>query len=411
MVQVIWNYLKGYVIIKISGFSVERFLNLMADRDVFIWNVCSYGGGTIMKIRQSGMADAEKCAAKTGCTIKVIECRGLPFALKKFSKRRILISGVVAFVVLFYGLSFFIWTVEISGNVRIMTEDITAACDDAGLSPGSLKMKIEPERIAENIVDSIDEVAWASVEISGTKAYVRIVEKIKETEIADRKTPVDIIADNDGVILSIAASSGTPKVKEGDVVSKGDLLISSEIEIKENEEIKGYDYVAAGGSVVAKVVYPITSFISLNIKEKIYTGESFKDTAVIFGNNTSNIFKPDIEGKYYDSFVSDDIRLKIGDYELPLGIKIYDYRVYYENERKLTEAEAEERLKEDIIKITEDMTEVSSLVLDVKEEYIREGDGIRLNAYVTVSEDIAVKDYNIRRSTLGGIEGKIAGDR
>ncbi|MBQ2753520.1 MAG: sporulation protein YqfD, partial [Firmicutes bacterium] len=256
-----------------------------------------------------------------------------------------------------------------------------------------------------------DEVAWASVEISGTKAYVRIVEKIKETEIADRKTPVDIIADNDGVILSIAASSGTPKVKEGDVVSKGDLLISSEIEIKENEEIKGYDYVAAGGSVVAKVVYPITSFISLNIKEKIYTGEKFKDTAIIFGNNTSNIFKPDIEDKYYDSFVSDDIRLKIGDYELPLGIKIYDYRVYYENERKLTEAEAEERLKEDIIKITEDMTEVSSLVLDVKEEYIREGDGLRLNAYVTVSEDIAVKDYNIRRSTLGGIEGKIAGDR
>ena len=31
--------------------------------------------------------------------------------------------------------------------------------------------------------------------------------------------------------------------------------------------------------------------------------------------------------------------------------------------------------------------------------------------YVTVSEDIAVKDYNIRRSTLGGNEGKIAGDR
>ena len=411
MVQVIWNYLKGYVIIKIRGFSVERFLNLMADRDVFVWGICSHNDGVIVKIRQSGMLDAEKCALKTGCTMKVLEKRGLPFALKRFRKRRILFMGVAAFAVLFYGLSFFIWTVEVSGNIRISTEDITDVCDNEGLFPGNLKVKIEPEQIAESIVENLGEVAWASVEISGTKAYVKIVEKVKETEIADRKTPADIIADNDGVILSIAASSGTPKVKEGDVVSEGDLLISSEIEIKENEEIKDYEYVTAGGSVVAKVVYPLTAFTSLNIKEKIYTGENFSDTAIIFGNSTSNIFKPDTEGKNYDTFISDDIRLKIGDYELPLGIKRYDYRVYYEDERKLTEAEAEARLEEDIRKITEDITEVSSLILDVKEEYIREADGLRLNAYVTVSEDIAVKDYNIRRSTLGGNEGKIAGNR
>ncbi len=411
MVQVIWNYLKGYVIIKISGFSVERFLNLMADRDVFVWGVCSYDDGVIMKIRKSGMADAERCAAKTGCSIKIIDNIGLPFAFKRFRKRKILISGVAVFAVLFYGLSFFIWTVDISGNIRTEKERIVSVCEQSGLFPGNLKIKTEPKEIAESIVESIDSVAWASVEISGTKAYVRIVEKLSETEITDRKTPVDIVADNDGMILSIAASSGSPKVKDGDVVSKGDLLISSEIEIKENEEIKGYDYVAAGGSVVAKVVYPVTAFISFNIKEKIYTGENFKDTAIIFGNSASNIFKPDIEGKCYDTFVSDDIRLKLGDYELPLGIKRYDYRVYYENERKLTESEAKARLKADIDKITEDMTEISSLVLDVKEEYIREGDGLRLNAYVTVSEDIAVKDYNIRRSTLGGNEGKIAGDR
>ncbi len=411
MVQVIWNYLKGYVIIKISGFSVERFLNLMADRDVFIWSVCSYGDGVVMKIRQSGMEEAKKCALKTGCSIKVIECIGLPFALKRFRKRKILLSGIASFAVLFYGFSLFIWNVDISGNIRIEAEDISEVCETEGLFPGSLKMKIEPKKISDSIVESIDDIAWASVEISGTRASVKVVEKVKETEIADRKTPVDIVAENDGIILSIAASSGLPRVKEGDVVSKGDLLISSEIEIKENEEIKGYDYVAAGGSVVAKVIYTVTAFTGFDIKEKIYTGENFKDTAVIFGNSTSNIFKPDIEGKSYDTFVSEDIRLKIGDYELPLGIKRYEYRIYYENERKLTEDEAKARLKADIDKITEDITEVTSLVLDVKEEYVREGNGLRVNAAVTVSEDIAVKDYNIRRSTLGGNEGKTAGDR
>ena len=35
----IWLYLKGYVIIKIEGLTLERFLNLAATKDIYLWDI------------------------------------------------------------------------------------------------------------------------------------------------------------------------------------------------------------------------------------------------------------------------------------------------------------------------------------------------------------------------------------
>ncbi len=410
MVQVLWNYLKGYVIIKISGFSVERFLNLMSDRNILVWDISRFKSYAVMKIRASSLKEAENCAVKTGCTVTVINKKGLPVNLARLKSRQILLVGFIAFVVVFYGMSFFIWTIDLTGIERTDREELLSFCKDEGVYSGVLKKKINPKEVAENIVENFSGIAWASVEIKGARAHIKIVEILPETEIADRKTPADIVAGNDGIIMSIAASSGTPRVEEGDVVAKGDLLISSEIEIRENEEIKGYDYVAADGSVIARVTYYFTSFKEFEENKKVYTGEILEDTAIIFGNNTFNILEPYTDGKKYDTFVSEDIKLKIGDYSLPVGIKKYNYRIYEQKEIILTEEEVKAYLKADIDSKTEDITKFGAVVLKTEETFTEEVKGIRINSAVTVSEDIALKDFNIRRSTLGGIEREIAGN-
>ena len=410
MVQVLWNYLKGYVIIKISGFSVERFLNLMSDRNILAWDIARFKSYATMKIRVSSTEEAARCATKTGCTITVINKKGLPVALAKLKGRHILMAGLIAFVAVFYGMSLFIWTVDLTGIERTDREKLLAFCKTNGVYAGVIKKEINPKEVAENIVENFEGIAWASVEIKGAKARIKVVETLPETEIADRKTPADIVAEADGVIISIAASSGKPEVKEGDVVAKGDLLISSEIEIKENDEIKGYDYVAAEGSVIAKVTYYFSSFKEFEENKKVYTGEDFEDTAIIFGNNTFNILKPDTDGKKYDTFVSEDIKLKIGDYSLPVGIKKYNYKIYEEKEIILTKEETKAYLKADIDSKTEDITKFGAVVLDRKDTFTEEINGIRIASTVTVSEDIALKDFNIRRSTLGGIEREVAGN-
>ena len=39
MFLALWNYLRGYVIIYVTGFSVERFINLAVNRGIFIWDI------------------------------------------------------------------------------------------------------------------------------------------------------------------------------------------------------------------------------------------------------------------------------------------------------------------------------------------------------------------------------------
>ncbi len=408
MLALLWNYLMGYVIISVYGFSTERFLNLLGVKNILAWDITRKNGGIVCKIRTQSLDEAEKYAKKTGCKIEVLGRRGLPQKMGKFKGRKIFAAGVIFFAAAFYGLSLFVWRVEISGCERIDEEDIKIFCQNEGLAAGEIKLKINPKQISEKLVENFEDVLWAAVKIDGTNAEIKIVETIEEREIVDRQTPVDIVAKQNGVIKSIAASAGKPRVKAGDVVAKGDLLISSEVEIKDGEEIKGYTYTAAEGSVVAEVIYEISAYTDKTKTEKIFTGEKFSDTAVIFGNSSSNIIKPDLDGKNYDTFVSEDIRLKIGDYSFPLGIKKYEYRVYYNEEKKLTQKEIEEILISDIENKLEELTEVDSIVLDKKFEYNTEGKGVRLNAKISVSESIAQKDFNIRRSASGGNEGENA---
>ena len=404
MLLVLWNYLKGYVIIKVTGFSVERFLNLTAVKDVFVWDICSGKTGAVMKIRLSAIGEAEKCAVRTGCEIEVMTRKGLPFFIRRFKGRQVFAAGAVLFAAVFYALSFFVWSVEYTGCDRVNREKVERFCREKGLYPGALKAKTDMKALSEELIENFDDILWVSIETDGTKAYVRVVETIKEPEMADRETPADIVAAKDGVILSIAASSGTPKVRAGDVVAAGDLIIASEMEIKEGDEVKGYIYTKANGSVMAKVVYELTSYEPVTAAEKHYTGEELKDTAFIIGRNTVNVFKPTLDGKLFDTLVSDGIKLKIGDYDLPAGIKKYEYRIYYEDKKTLTEQEVKALLDGNIEGQLEDITELGALVLDMEKTYINEGNGIRLNAAVTVSEDICRQSSDIRRNAAGGNE-------
>lgn len=39
MFLALWNYICGYVIIYVTGFSVERMLNMAINKGVFIWDI------------------------------------------------------------------------------------------------------------------------------------------------------------------------------------------------------------------------------------------------------------------------------------------------------------------------------------------------------------------------------------
>lgn len=374
--------------IRVTGFSVERFVNLAALKGIYIWDVYPDGTGISMKVSINGFRLLKECGRKTKCRFKIIEKRGLPFALHKYKKRKILGLGIVLFVIGLYILSSFIWVVEIEGNSRVKKEEILQSCEKMGLEPGSLKFKVNTKSIGDGLINEFQDISWVGVKITGTNIKISIVETIPETKIVDRVTPCDVVAKKDGIITSIATSAGTPLVKQGDIVQAGDILVSSEISIKSGDEEVGKEYVKAESVVQAKLWYEINDEIELKYNEKVYSGETKKDTSFVVGDNIINIIKPNIKYEYFDEVSVYEKPLAIGDYQFPVSVLKYEYREYDLVEKTRTKEQAKEELKSIIDKKANELLGMDGSILNTEIAFSEVGNKLMAQAVVTVTERI-----------------------
>lgn len=128
-------------------------------------------------------------------------------------------------------LSGLVWDVRIEGNEAIESDVVVDALADVGLAVGSSWSDIDAEHVEGALLSSLREVAWIQINRRGTVAYVKISERAPTTlPEAPLYKCSNIVADRDCVIEEITVESGRAMVKAGDVVRRGDVLISGVIE-------------------------------------------------------------------------------------------------------------------------------------------------------------------------------------
>lgn len=387
MFLALWYYLHGYVMITVSGFSVERFVNMATFRGIYLWNIQPKGSCVQMNVSTKGYFLLEECAEKTGCQYNII-CRcGLPALLKKYKKRKILSLGVLFFVASLYLLSSFVWTVEVEGNERIQKEELFAACEKMGMAPGKLKWNVNTDNITEILLETFPDISWVSVSIKGTDALIKIVETIPQPEIVDKVTPSDLIAKKDSVIQSITAEAGTPMVQSGDVVKKGELLISGEIIIAAGEEAEvGREYIRARGAILGKVWYTLEEKIALHYEEKKYTGEEKKDKSIQIGDVVLNIIQPNMGESTYDKQKTGGKQFAIGDFKLPVAWVEETYKKYETIQKERTEEEAKREIEQILKQKANEIVEGKIENIDIV--YQKQEDSIVAIATITAVEEI-----------------------
>ncbi len=341
MFLALWNYLQGYVIIRVSGFSTERFVNMASYRGIYMWDMDMQEGFVYLKVSISGFKMLKECAKKTGCHFEIIERQGLPFLIHRYRKRKILTVGIFAFVIFIYVLSSFVWKINVEGNERISDEAVIEALDKEGISPGTLKFKIDTKYASKKLIEEFSDISWVSVTVKGTDLFVKIAETIEKSDIKDN-SPCDIVAKKDAIIESIAVSSGTPLVKQGDVIYEGDVLVSGELILKDGEEEVGRECTASEACVFGKIWYEFYNQVSLNYTEKVYTGNTKTDTYISLGDVILNIISPDIKYENFDTEKVYEKNISIGDYKLPISIVKNVYREYRNEDKKRSEQEAKD---------------------------------------------------------------------
>lgn len=102
--------------------------------------------------------------------------------------------------------------------------------------------------------EDFDEITWVAAAVKGNHLYISIKENDSfEGEIKSTEIPENIIASDDGTIESIITRSGTPLVKKGDNVEKGQVLVSGVINICDDSgEVIAKRGVTADADVINK---------------------------------------------------------------------------------------------------------------------------------------------------------------
>ncbi|MEG2348824.1 MAG: sporulation protein YqfD [Clostridia bacterium] len=287
----------GVVTVQIEGFFTERFINLCKINNIKIWEVRNVVKGVIrFKINISEFKKLKKVAKKTKCKIKIKEKKGIYFKLFKYRKRKfaaILLFFALIFCILF---STVIWNINISGNDTITSEELLNQLKESGLYVGKTKIGLDKKKIINNLRLTSKDVSWVGLEINGTQANIKVVEKTRlEKRDIQQIKPGDIIATKSGIITKIVPENGTAKYKVGSYIEEGTIVIEGTIYSKFIEPIQ----VPAKGIFRIDCDYTFEKEYKYEQVQKEYTGKKFF-TIGIGINYKENMFNYLNKSKKYD---------------------------------------------------------------------------------------------------------------
>lgn len=260
MIKYLNRFIKGYLVIDITGNALERFINQMIAPGIFIWDLKriekSHYRASIYAIDFNKL---RLLVRKRKCQVNIVKKKGFPFLCFKIYKRKFLLLGFLIFIILFYAASSFLWFIRIEGLETIDRENIINILEHNGIKPGIYKGNINPIDLERELLKNESALIWANVRWQGTCLNIRLVEK----KMVSKTTKGNIVAAKDGVINDFIVLKGRGIVSKGDTVTAGQPLILVE------KEAEG-----AYGIVRAYVWYTAEVLGRYNKKEVIYTGQS-----------------------------------------------------------------------------------------------------------------------------------------
>ena len=387
--KILMGYILGYVTIEIEGYFIERFINLCNSQKIFLWNL-KRQRNTIMKVNiaVSDFKKLKPIAQKTKCRIKICDKEGIPFFFHRYKKRKIFLLLFLLVMIGIGVLSNFIWNIEITGIETIDKQEIEQLLVENGLEVGKCKIGLSTNEIINQIRLQRDDIAWVGIEVSGTNAIVKIVEADLKPEIISEEEYCNIVATKDGMIVKVSAQNGTPVVEEGDIVTKGSVLIGGWLEGK----YTGTRYVHANGEIQAKIWYSEKVKIPLNQTKKELTGNEEKKYSVKINNFQINLSKGVSKFENYDTIEENKKIRLFSNFYLPIEIQKLTYQEYQNQEVSYSLEEAKQMAIDEAMQKLDEQIEDKDSIMDKKVQENHTEEYVEVEVIYEVLENIGTKE-------------------
>ncbi len=250
-------FLKGYVIIEVSGGDFARFVNICAARRIRLWNI---GTGKV-SVWERDFAKLRPVARKCGVKIHIAEKRSIKRGSLKNGGWFIFICAVL-FLILMFISSQYVWSIEVIGCDAEKAAEVLYQAQQFGLCQGVKKSSLpDGNHMRDGIIYKVDGINWAWVYLDGTHARIEVSEDIPAPQMYNAGDACNITAVREGILTTVSAKSGRKMFAVGDRVDKGDIIISGAMP---GGELTDAYTVGASGEVFAETVhtesceYPLT---------------------------------------------------------------------------------------------------------------------------------------------------------
>ena len=285
-----------------------------------------------------------------GQNCKVSEyAKGVIPALRRGLKAKLSLAAALVSMLLILLAPTVVWDVRVSGCEALSEADVEAALSDLGLRVGAVWRSIDVGKTELRLLDSTPEVGWIAINRRGSVAYVEIIESSLPPEAPDTSLYSNVVATRDCVIRDISVTSGYAVVEVGDVVRRGEVLISG---IPPAGTAGGFCH--AEGVVLGECddVFTVEMSRDLTLKEQVEGAKSGVSLKIL--NFSINIFK--IYRNYVGecAIIENNEKCRLfGKYEIPIEI-VTEYSLpTVESTVHLTDAElvalASEKMREAIV--------------------------------------------------------------
>ena len=379
----------GYVRVRLTGRSPERFFNLCRSSKILLWNIACEKEEYRFFLLLPDFYRIRPFARKAGVRVRIQEKLGLPFFLYRNRKRKLFAVGAASFFLLLFVLSRFIWNISFSGNLLFTDDMLTGQLREIGVCYGMPKRGVDCDRIEEELRSRCSRIVWVSAHVSGTRLQIRI----RENETADGiplrdESPRNLVAETAGTVVSILVRAGKAAVQPGDEVEKGQILVEGMLPVtNDSGEVERTLFVRADADIRLRTTKIYREWVPHFQTVRSYTGKKQRGFRLRAGA-VDILAMPPLAGKRnWDlTGVSRQIVL-FGDFFLPVWTEAITAREYEKVERKRTKTELNDLTKAVHERKLQKLTEKGVQIIENDVKILDNSNGWIICGSMTVEEE------------------------
>ena len=368
---------KGKILVEIKILNTEKLLNLFWGKNIRVYKVKKRDFATlILEIDYLNYAEVKVLVESLGGRINIIKSAGFVFFLGNIKKKLSLVIGGLMFLCIIYYLSTYIWAIEVDVQQNIPPFEIRKQLNSIGIKPGIPKNSIDVKEIEKQLENMSSEILWLRVRIEGSTLKVVVEEKINPPQEQSYEYG-NLVATMEGEVKRVYTFAGRAKVKSGQLVKAGDVVIEGV------DGSEGGEYILPPrGIVIANTFYEKSINVKVNGTTLERSGEKDSDIYInIFGKKIY-IKKAIKDFEHYD--------------KIEVSGKIFNKVLYYERVEKdinLSEDDAIEKAVNDLEKsLLNELSRDAKIVDKLVDKEMKDEENMLINVVFVVEQNIVSED-------------------